>query len=97
MALAGTVGGGFLPRGINSATLSEVVERFGKGSTARAKQAELLGQVVAAVKSCSTIKRVLVWGSFVTDKPEPNDLDYSNVVSIDHRDALIAEPHRNFW
>ena len=48
----------------------------------------------SAATGVFAIKRVLVWGSYVTAKEEPNDLDYSIVVSIDHVDALIAAPHR---
>ena len=39
---------------------------------------------------------MLVWGSFVTAKAEPADLDYSIVVSVGHRWAQGAEPHRRF-
>ena len=44
-----------------------------------------------------TIKRVLVWGSFVTAMVEPNDLDYTMVVSIDHPGTRIDPVHRRFF
>lgn len=96
MALPEFDGDGFLPRGIHAATLSEVVTRFGNGSPSREEQAELLRQAVEAAKEYPTIKRILVWGSFVTAKPEPNDLDYSIVVSIEHHERLVPQPHRRF-
>ena len=97
MALPEFDGDGFFPRGIHTASLLEVIERFGAGSLAREQQAELLRQVVEAAKGYPTIKRVLVWGSYVTSRPKPNDLDYSIVVSLDHKDELIADTHRRFF
>jgi hypothetical protein len=63
---------------------------------ARQEQAELLRRVVEASFPYPTVKRVLVWGSFVTDKTEPNDLDYSVVVSSEHHRRDVAEEHRRF-
>ena len=57
--------GGCLPAGIHAASFAEVRARFGAGSAARQRQGELLRQVVEAAKEYPTIKRVLVWGSFV--------------------------------
>src|SRR5918998_1313619 len=88
--------GGFLPPGIHAASFAEVGARFGVGSEARERQAELLRLVVSAAKFYPTIKRILLWGSFVTAKREPNDLDYSLVVSITHARAQIAPEHRRF-
>ncbi len=88
---------GYLPPGIHAASLAEVVKRFGTASEARSKQAELLRQVVEAAKSYTTIKRVLVWGSFVTNKQKPADLDYSIVVSVNHGQTKIEDEHRRFF
>jgi hypothetical protein len=38
-----------------------------------------------------------VWGSFVTAKVDPNDLDYSVIVSVNHHQAPIARAHRRFF
>jgi len=87
---------GVLPKGIHSATLQEVNERYGQSSEARKRQSNLLREVVETAANYSTIKRILLWGSFVTQKAEPNDLDYSVVVSVEHRRMEIAEHHRRF-
>lgn len=87
---------GMLPPGIHAASLAEVTSRFGGRSAARARQARLLSQVVAAAIEYQTTKRVLIWGSFVTGKPAPADLDYSVVVSVDHDQTTIAEAHERF-
>ncbi len=57
----------------------------------------LLEQAVEAAKLYPSIKRVLVWGSFSTDKPEPNDLDYSIIVSVDHYRVQIQNEHRRLF
>lgn len=88
---------GYLPPGIHLASLVEVVGRFGPASKARNSQAELLRQVVEAAKDYATIKRVLVWGSFITTKLEPADLDFSVVVSITHWRTKIDDEHRRFF
>ena len=87
---------GLLPIGLHAASGAQVMARFGVGSTARERQAELLRQILAAASSYETIKRVLLWGSFVSDKAEPGDLDYSLVVSVDHRRTIVAPEHRRF-
>lgn len=43
------------------------------------------------------VKRVLVRGSFVSDKGEPNDLDYSVVVDVTYTHASIAEADHRFF
>lgn len=87
---------GNLPAAIHAASLAEVVQRFGTRGEAREGFGRLLTDVVNAAKLYPTIKRVLVWGSFVSAKAEPRDLDYSVVVSVDHRGSLVAAEHRRF-
>ena len=87
---------GLLPAGIHAATLQEVQIRFGSGSAIRQRKQEQLVKVVEAALAYVTIKRVLLWGSFISTKAEPNDLDYSLVVAVDHHRADVAEPHRRF-
>jgi Family of unknown function (DUF6932) len=89
--------GGHLPPGIHTASLTEVVLRFGAGAPSRQQQSELVERIVEAARGYATIKRVLLWGSFVTDKLEPADLDYSLVVAADHHRTPIAHTHRRFF
>lgn len=88
---------GFLPEGIPAAACKEIRERFGVGSEARERQGDLLRQIVAATHDYPTIKRILLWGSSVTAKSEPNDLDYSIVVAKTHAITRVAEAHRRFF
>ncbi len=84
---------GFLPFGLHGASLQEIEARFG-GNARREGQLGLLREVVEAALVYPSIKRVLVWGSFVSSKEEPNDLDYSLVVGVSHQLVTIAPEHR---
>jgi hypothetical protein len=85
---------GTLPPGIHAASLAEVRSRFGTTSPTRQAKSDLLAEVVAAALHYPTVKRVLVWGSFVTAKPEPDDLDNAVIVSVGHDLTEVTEAHR---
>ena len=87
---------GTLPPGLHAASLREAVARFGSATEQRRRLAGLLAEVVAAARPYPTIKRVLVWGSLVTDAEAPRDLDYSIVVAVTHIQAEVAKQHRRF-
>lgn len=88
---------GYLPPGIHAAPLAEVLERFGRGSPERERAAALLRLIVEAAGAYTTIKRVLVWGSFATAAEAPNDLDYSIVVGTSHLVSEFEPEHRRFF
>jgi hypothetical protein len=66
---------GDLPVGVHSATLSEAVGRFATGSDRRKSLAMRLERVYRLAAQTGHLARFVVFGSFVTDKPEPNDVD----------------------
>ena len=65
---------GYLPPGVHSASLEEVIDRFGHASEQREAQAASLKWLIAQCDRAG-ITRLLINGSFVTDKVEPNDVD----------------------
>lgn len=65
---------GYLPPGIHPATLDEIEARFGNESELRRVQVESLRWMVS-LAWCAGVNRIVVNGSFVTDKWEPNDVD----------------------
>ena len=75
MALPPLTEGGELPQGVHLASLREVLERFGVGSTQRKAVALRLERIYRAARASGHLARFVVFGSFVTDKPEPNDVD----------------------
>ena len=87
---------GCLPPGVHTTSLKKTLRRFRSGSAQREGLGALLNEVVQAADFYPTIKRILVWGSFVTSKPEPNDLDYSLVVGVGHRSIEIELIHARF-
>lgn len=66
---------GDLPPGVHRATLSEALERFGQGSLQRRGVADRLKRVYQLAASTGQLARFVVFGSFVTAKAEPNDID----------------------
>lgn len=66
---------GDLPPGIHCATLAEVLERFGQGSAQRSTVSNRLNRLYQLVASTGHLGRIIVFGSFVTSKCEPNDVD----------------------
>jgi len=65
---------GYLPPGVHRATLDEVIDRFGQGSEQREAQADSLRWLVPLCMRAG-IECLLINGSFVTDREEPNDVD----------------------
>src|SRR4051812_29738331 len=66
---------GDLPPGIHLASLEEVRKRFGVGSMQRIAVAGRLDRIYELVKSTGQLARFIVFGSFVTAKEHPNDVD----------------------
>jgi len=66
---------GDLPTGIHGATLAEVMERFGQGTPTRVMLGRRLGHIFQLVHQTGCVARFILFGSFITVKPEPNDVD----------------------
>ena len=65
---------GHLPPGVHLATLTEVATRFGEASELRQVEMESLGWLVDLARRAG-VQRLVINGSFTTDKLEPNDVD----------------------
>ena len=66
---------GDLPPGIHQATLAEVIEHFGKGTPQRRIMARRLEHIHALVVQTGHLARFIIFGSFVTAKLDPADVD----------------------
>ena len=66
---------GNLPEGLHVATVDEVLARFATPSSRRQWLGEQLRGLLALAQSTGHLARVFLWGSFVTSKEVPNDLD----------------------
>lgn len=65
---------GYLPNGLHLATEAEVTFRFGTSTKQRRRLALRLRHWIELSRSVAA-NRLFVDGSFVTAKPEPNDVD----------------------
>jgi hypothetical protein len=65
---------GVLPSGIHPATLAEIAVHFGSASELRRVQMESIGWMVDIARRAG-VARIVLNGSFATDKIEPNDVD----------------------
>jgi len=66
---------GDLPEGVHAASLRETLARFGAGGTRRKAVALRLERIYHTAQATGHLSRFVVFGSFVTDAPEPNDVD----------------------
>jgi hypothetical protein len=66
---------GDMPPGIHPATLAEVVAHFGSWTAQRQRVARRLEHLYALAKASGQLARFIIFGSFVTAKPAPNDVD----------------------
>ncbi|SRR6266851_7053707 len=81
---------GYLPPGIYYATLEEIAARFGQESELRQAQMESLRWLVDLAWRAG-VQRIVVNGSFVTDKFEPNDVDCVLLIGPDFPHDAAAE------
>ena len=92
---------GDLPIGIHQATLTEILQHFGTGT----EQRELIGQrlrhIFMLAHSTRKVARFIVFGSFVTAKPVPGDVDIFllmedsfDVSQVHGEAALVFNPQR---
>jgi hypothetical protein len=66
---------GDLPAGLHRATLEEVLSRLGGGTPQRQAVAARLRRIYSTARATGRLERFIIFGSFVTAKPEPNDVD----------------------
>lgn len=64
-----------LPVGIHQATLSEVLQHFGTGNLQRRLIGQRLERIYKLAYSTGQVARFIVFGSFVTAKVAPGDID----------------------
>ena len=77
---------GLLPPGIYDCSLEEIGERFGtfQSTDRRSRLYERLQEYLTQVRSSNLALAVIVNGSFVTSKADPNDIDLILVLPSSH-------------
>src|SRR5437867_883317 len=85
---------GDLPAGLHKATLAEVLGRFASGSEARRDATQVLRRVYQLAAATGKLGRFVVFGSYVTVKPAPRDVDIVLVMADDFSLAACDEQTR---
>ena len=66
---------GDLPPGVHRATLNEMIQRFGSAGGQRGICTLRLSHVHELAKRTGYLQRFIIFGSYVTVEPNPNDID----------------------
>jgi hypothetical protein len=74
---------GDLPVGVHHATLAEVVARFGHGSLQRQLVTNRLLRIYELAQATGKLVRFVIFGSYITAKLAPNDVDIILVITDD--------------
>ena len=77
---------GELPPGVHRATWSEVLEQFGRGTAARVRAATALARVVDVARSTGKLRRLYIFGSFVSASRNPRDVDVGLIMEDDFQE-----------
>lgn len=76
---------GDLHPGVHQATLDEIIERFGDRQGQRNLCARRLLHIYALAQRTKHLQRFIIFGSFITAKFNPNDVDVVLVMGDDFR------------
>ena len=82
---------GYLPPGIHDASFDDLLDRFGQ-SAQRIALLQQLSQYLVELQRWPLSQVILVDGSFVTDAPEPNDIDLVLVLRDDYDLSQSVSP-----
>ena len=82
---------GELPEGIHPATIDEVLSQFGGGTERRMIATEHLKRIYELAKETEYLQQLLIFGSYITSKPKPNDIDVVLIFDDDFDMAACSE------
>ena len=83
---------GDLPAGVHPATLQEISDRFGTSNARRKIVMARLERIHRVAMATGCVAHFIVFGSFITAKEEPNDVDVFMLMENDFdADTLTGE------
>jgi len=88
---------GDLPIGIHPATLQELTDHFGTRNVRRRVLITRLERIYRVAAATGKVARFIVFGSFITDKPEPNDVDVFMVLEDDFEVSNLSWEARRLF
>jgi hypothetical protein len=94
MPIPGLDDAGLLPPGVHDCTLDEVRQRFGafQATDRRPKLYDKLQALVSEAWATGLVSDIIIDGSFVTAKPDPNDIDLILVLNTGHDFSAELRP-----
>jgi len=91
MALPNLNDAGELPIGIHQATIDEVIAQFGSGMLQREVVTARLQRIYQIAKGTGNLQQLIIFGSYITAKPEPNDVDVVIIFNDDFDLTVCSE------
>jgi hypothetical protein len=88
---------GDLPEGVYRARLGEVIARFSSGMAKRQAVASGLTRIFNLVEATGKLERMVIFGSFITAKTEPNDVDIVLIMQDDFNLGACDEETRKLF
>ena len=88
---------GDLPVGVHRGSLDEVIKRFGSGGDQRARCTRNLVHIYELARRTGHLRRFVIFGSYVTDKQAPNDVDLILVMDDEFRLEATAIETRGLF
>lgn len=88
---------GELPEGVHQATIDEITARFGSGTPQRQEVTARLLRIYHLANATEKLDRVVIFGSYITTKPNPNDVDVVLVMSDDFEVHACDEATRRLF
>ncbi|MDQ3754380.1 MAG: hypothetical protein M3371_06575 [Acidobacteriota bacterium] len=82
---------GDLPAGVHQATLAEVISQFGHGTPQRQLVTPRLKRIYELARRTGKLERFVIFGSYVTAKLDPNDVDIILIMRDDFREHDYTE------
>ena len=82
---------GDLPVGVHQASLDEVIARFGHGTPQRQLVTTRLLHIYDLAEGTGKLERFVIFGSYVTAKPNPNDVYIILIMRDDFRERECDE------
>lgn len=83
---------GDLPTGVHKVSIRETLERFAASTLQRRGVGLRLERIYAAAMNSGYLWRFIVFGSFVTAKPEPKDVDIFMIMNDEFDVTKVEQP-----
>src|SRR5712691_6624171 len=88
---------GELPAGVHQATMDEVLAQFGSGTAQRQAVTARLRRIYHLAQATRKLERLILFGSYITARPDPNDVDIILVMRDDFDVQVCDEESRQLF